>query len=185
MKLTLFFPPQFGDPALAGKSLSIHPEEKAMVTLGRAQGMDIKINIQTVSRRHAVITWIHHSDRWFLCDLNSSGGTWLNSAPLLPNNPEPLDYGDKFWLGTPQALIAVVRSEDDTVKENFALHPPPPPPPPLVEPEAPPPALPSPETWPEVAGLALVWLFSGRTLKGQLVRVAIVGVGTALILVAL
>jgi pSer/pThr/pTyr-binding forkhead associated (FHA) protein len=175
-KLTLFFPPQFGDRRLAGKSVSLHPEDRKLVTLGRAVGNDIQIRIQTVSRRHAVLTWIDPADRWVLCDLHSSGGTVLNSNPLLPDNPEPLDYGDKFWLGTPEALIAVVRSEEDTVKETFS----PPLPPAQAQPET---ALPtSPKTWPEVAGLALVWLVSGRTLKGQLVRVTLLVGGTAVLI---
>jgi hypothetical protein len=50
-----------------------------------------------VSRQHAVIHIA--DDDCMLEDLNSSNGTWLNEARLLPQQPVPLEKGDLIRLG--------------------------------------------------------------------------------------
>jgi pSer/pThr/pTyr-binding forkhead associated (FHA) protein len=58
------------------------------------EGGDIAIR---VSRRHAIITWRHHSP--YLEDLGSGFGTRLNGEILLIGQAVPLRPGDHIWLG--------------------------------------------------------------------------------------
>lgn len=171
MKLTLYFPPQFGDPSLAGKSKNLEPEFPE-VTLGRSPHNTIPIAIQTVSRNHAVLNYLERSGGWFLTDTQSRGGTALNGYPILPGNPEPVGAGDKFWLATPEALICVLRSDDDTIREETPA-PPPAGPPTEISVITPPAASnPHPDTWVEVAAIAVSWVFSASTPLGQVARLA-------------
>lgn len=171
-KLTLYFPPQFADPSLAGKSRNLEPDSPE-VTLGRGPKNTIPIHIQTVSRNHAVLHYLERSGGWFLTDTQSRGGTALNGYPLLPGNPEPVGAGDKFWLATPEALICVLRSDDDTIREETPA-PPPAGPPTEISVITPPPAAsnPHPDTWVEVAAIAVSWVFSASTPLGQVARLA-------------
>jgi pSer/pThr/pTyr-binding forkhead associated (FHA) protein len=50
-----------------------------------------------VSRRHAIITWRHHSP--YLEDLGSGFGTRLNGEILFIGQAVPLKAGDHIWLG--------------------------------------------------------------------------------------
>lgn len=50
-----------------------------------------------VSRRHAIITL--RGEQWFLEDLDSMNGTWLNNRRLTPGAAQPLSYGDRLRVG--------------------------------------------------------------------------------------
>ncbi len=63
------------------------------IDLGR-EGGDVAIR---VSRRHAIITWHHHTP--YLEDLGSGFGTRLNGEMLLIGQAVPLKPGDHVWLG--------------------------------------------------------------------------------------
>jgi FHA domain-containing protein len=54
----------------------------SMVTLGRAAGSDIRINISSVSKFHAYFTHVAREQAWYLSDANSSNGTFLASQEL-------------------------------------------------------------------------------------------------------
>ncbi len=56
-----------------------------------------------VSRKHAVIRRI--DERYFLEDLNSTNGTWLNENRLTPGQTYPINNGDQIRLG--QLLVLV------------------------------------------------------------------------------
>jgi hypothetical protein len=57
-----------------------------------------------VSREHAVISFI--DDTWWLEDLNSSNGTWVNEIKVGPNQPTALHDGDIIRLGHLQIIIS-------------------------------------------------------------------------------
>jgi len=51
-----------------------------------------------VSRRHARLTT--SGNQWFIVDLNSTNGTFVNNGPkLAPNMPHPLNNGDRIRVG--------------------------------------------------------------------------------------
>ncbi|MFN3762975.1 MAG: FHA domain-containing protein [Anaerolineae bacterium] len=50
-----------------------------------------------ISRRHARL--LRRPDGWFLEDLQSTNGTFLNENRLPPGQPVPLSHGDLIRLG--------------------------------------------------------------------------------------
>jgi hypothetical protein len=58
-----------------------------------------------VSRRHAEI--VQQSDQWFLQDLNSTNGTYVNNQRVAPNSRQPLLSGDQIRLGKWAATFQV------------------------------------------------------------------------------
>ena len=50
-----------------------------------------------VSRRHAEI--VLKNNQWFLQDLNSTNGTFVNNLRLPPHTSHPLHSGDQIRLG--------------------------------------------------------------------------------------
>jgi hypothetical protein len=51
---------------------------------------------RTVSRRHAKVDF--RSEAWWIEDLNSTNGTWVNGSRLDPGRPHPLKKGDTVAL---------------------------------------------------------------------------------------
>jgi hypothetical protein len=51
---------------------------------------------RTVSRRHAKVDF--RDDFWWIEDLNSTNGTWVNGSRLAPGHPHPLKKGDTVAL---------------------------------------------------------------------------------------
>mgnify|MGYP000965427543 CR=1 FL=1 len=58
-----------------------------------------------VSRRHAEI--VQQSDQWFLQDLNSTNGTYINNQRVAPHSRQPLQSGDQIRLGKWAATFQV------------------------------------------------------------------------------
>lgn len=58
-----------------------------------------------VSRRHAEI--VQQSDLWFLQDLNSTNGTYINNQRVAPHSRQPLRSGDQIRLGKWAATFQV------------------------------------------------------------------------------
>ena len=56
-----------------------------------------------VSRRHAQIGY--EAEQYFLVDLHSTNGTWLNRQKLTPNVKYPLHSGDVITLGRFRLLL--------------------------------------------------------------------------------
>ena len=71
---------------------------KSIITLGRedCSEVDIVIPSPAISRRHARIT--RRGDEWFLEDLGSKNGTFLNDQAV-QREPKLLKSGDRIRLG--------------------------------------------------------------------------------------
>ena len=61
-----------------------------------AVGGDFLQRYKTVSRKHAKFTY--KDGNWYVQDLNSTNGTYLNGLKLLPMQDFPLKNGDKLSL---------------------------------------------------------------------------------------
>jgi hypothetical protein len=72
-----------------------YPRVPGQYVIGRAYDADLHLDFATVSRRHALLSYLDNT--WTITDLGSRNGTWLNgwrlpaAAPLLPG--DLLDIG--------------------------------------------------------------------------------------------
>jgi sigma-B regulation protein RsbU (phosphoserine phosphatase) len=83
---------------LRGPDMGRHfPLHKDRTTLGRNIDCAIPLTGKQVSRQHA---YLYHQDgQYYLQDLGSSNGTFLNGKRLTPNTPELLTERDTFQIG--------------------------------------------------------------------------------------
>jgi pSer/pThr/pTyr-binding forkhead associated (FHA) protein len=72
-----------------------------LITLGRDPGCDIPLVDDTVSTRHAQLTY-HHS-QWWLEDLSSTNGTILNQ--IIITMPTVLTAGDEIRCGDTRLTV--------------------------------------------------------------------------------
>ncbi len=86
-------------PLLVIRRQDANPTEiqwnKPILTLGRDTANDIIIDHPLASRRHARLE--HDENGYFVRDLESTNGTYLNGEPL--NGPQPLHPGDRIRIG--------------------------------------------------------------------------------------
>ncbi len=72
--------------------------DKPFFTIGTAQNfVDLMLSSPAVSRAHCRITC--KEDRYYLSDLNSTNGTFLNGTPIPPNTEHPLQFKDEITVG--------------------------------------------------------------------------------------
>lgn len=71
------------------------------IVLGRDPGCDIPIDDETVSTRHAQLTY--HHGQWWVEDLASTNGTHLNST--LVTTPTVLASGDEIRCGMARLIV--------------------------------------------------------------------------------
>jgi pSer/pThr/pTyr-binding forkhead associated (FHA) protein len=95
-----------------GISLTVRRESTAPVlkhfaqpeiTLGRDPGCDIPLIDDTVSTRHAQLTF--HHGQWWLEDLESTNGTILNELPV--SMPTVITSGDEIMCGATRLNVAL------------------------------------------------------------------------------
>ena len=67
------------------------------LTIGRAGDNDLTLNHAQLSRQHARIFW--KEGQFWIEDLNSSNGAWVNDARIRPSVPQQLRPGDVIRLG--------------------------------------------------------------------------------------
>src|SRR3990167_6026299 len=70
--------------------------EGETITIGRVNTSDIELAGNTVSRNHAEIVKIHND--YFLVDLESGNGTFLNGKKLKPHEKNPLRSTDRIRI---------------------------------------------------------------------------------------
>jgi pSer/pThr/pTyr-binding forkhead associated (FHA) protein len=72
---------------------------KEHFTIGRnPQYVDFVVNNQTVGRTHLNI--IHKNNQYFVIDINSKNGTYINQRRINSNVEEPLKNGCQLQIGT-------------------------------------------------------------------------------------
>jgi len=74
---------------------------------------------QGISRHHALIRY--ENNAYFIEDLGSTNGTWLNRSRLQPGKPYPLRNDDQIWLG-PLKLVFCFAPADPERYITFYLH---------------------------------------------------------------
>ena len=94
--------------------------------IGRHSDNDIVILDKRISRYCVIIShrlirnpnggW---SDYFYLEDLSSHNGIWLNGVKLAPNDPSPLRPKDKICFGWADAKAAFLRGADDTLDDGI------------------------------------------------------------------
>lgn len=89
---------------IAGK---IIPLTADVLTVGRAGDNHIVIADDAVSRHHAQITRLH--TQYYIADLHSRNGTFVNNVELEADKPHCLEHGDQIQIA---ASAAVLRFED-------------------------------------------------------------------------
>jgi hypothetical protein len=89
---------EFTSGPLAGQSRSI---PRLGVVIGRGSSCDLRLVDRSVSRRHARIR--HAEEAWFIQDLGSSGGTFVNDVRV---NASRLNPGDRIRIGNTNALFS-------------------------------------------------------------------------------
>jgi len=77
------------------------------ITLGRDRMCDIPVADETVSARHARLTY--HHNQWWLEDLNSTNGTRLNQA--LITSPTVLTSEDEIDVGPTHVTVELATDE--------------------------------------------------------------------------
>lgn len=78
-------------PEARGQVYEIHDE----LTLGRGDGCSVHLDDTFVSQRHARV--FRHDDRYFVEDLGSTNGTFLNRSKV--SSPAVLHRGDRLQVG--------------------------------------------------------------------------------------
>jgi two-component system cell cycle response regulator len=74
-----------------------HPLETTPIISGRGEDCDIQVHDTSVSRRHARIEQI--GAEYFVLDMQSTNGTYVNDRQSLPGDPLPLRDGDYLRIG--------------------------------------------------------------------------------------
>ncbi len=107
-----------------GISLMVRPEQSAPVLkhffqseiiLGRDPGCDIPLSDDTVSTRHAHLTY--HHNQWWLEDLASTNGTTLNE--VIVSMPTVITSGDEFVCGSTHITVSL--SENVVIEPTLPL----------------------------------------------------------------
>lgn len=176
-KLTLFFPDDFGDKAWSGTTFALEApqKERGEWVIGRSAACDLTIRIREVSTRHACIFYSYARDRWTICDLDSTNGTYHNGRKLVVGEAVDLKLRDRITLG-PRGKIQIVEDEQDTispddtgaskVSSGVVL-------------PAPAPAPASKTPWDSLY-LGTQWVISGQTTAGKIYRLIVAAAGALL-----
>lgn len=87
--------------------------------IGRTCSSGIRIADRSVSRCHAVIS--HHAfSNFFVTDVGSRNGTWVNGNPLMPQERRVLHDGDILRFGGVSVeFFSLMRWEKDAVLQDI------------------------------------------------------------------
>lgn len=87
---------------------SVRPFAQPQIMIGRDTNCDLSVMDEALSAHHARLT--HHHGQWWLEDLNSTNGTFLNGEKL--TTPAVVITGDLFKCGNTVFGIQVEDSEE-------------------------------------------------------------------------
>jgi len=76
--------------------------ERGSLRIGRGEDVDVRIDRDSVSRRHAIL---HVGDGFAIEDLGSSNGTKVAGTRLAPNVRTPVGPGDVIEIGTAMLVV--------------------------------------------------------------------------------
>lgn len=88
---------------LLGEPDGIQTFSMPEIVVGRSAASELPISNDTVSSRHARLSY--HHNQWWLEDLNSTNGTFLNDERV--NTPTVIVSGDELRIGQVSLLIAI------------------------------------------------------------------------------
>ena len=98
--------------------ISMIPIDASSVIAGNSDAVDIKLENRFVSRRHFQVRF--ESDVFYISDLGSTNGTYLNGNKLNPNEEQILRDSDMVGLGVDEVLL-VFSGPVGTVRINTAV----------------------------------------------------------------
>jgi pSer/pThr/pTyr-binding forkhead associated (FHA) protein len=96
-------PPPLTLTSLAVTDASPHRFTRPEVILGREPGCDFPLDDQAVSSQHARLSY--HHQQWWLEDLASTNGTFLNDEPV--TTPVVITHGDELRLGHLEVKVEI------------------------------------------------------------------------------
>lgn len=88
---------------LVGEPDGIQTFSAPEIVIGRSSASELSITNDTVSSRHARLSY--HHNQWWLEDLNSTNGTFLNDERV--STPTVIVSGDELRVGQVALLIAI------------------------------------------------------------------------------
>lgn len=99
--------PAAGDGFMEGDGVTYYrvfprAEEAETVTIGREAGVDLQVPDGSISARHAEFSLDFDEDEercFYLCDLGSANGTFVNGERLAPGTKRELSDMDSIRLG--------------------------------------------------------------------------------------
>jgi pSer/pThr/pTyr-binding forkhead associated (FHA) protein len=92
---------------------------KTTVTIGRGEENKIRLDDFSVSRRHARIAW--KQGGYWLSDLGSMGGTWVDGARL--NAPHRIAAGETIDIGVCRLTVSSAGAAGETEAKKSAGRP--------------------------------------------------------------
>jgi pSer/pThr/pTyr-binding forkhead associated (FHA) protein len=87
----------------AGAETSHRAFQQSDISIGRDPACDILLADDTVSARHAHLSY--HHGQWWAEDLGSTNGTHLNQSPL--STPTVLTSGDQIECGQTAIIVSI------------------------------------------------------------------------------
>jgi hypothetical protein len=81
------------------------------VTIGRGDENDLILKTTTVSREHARV--VLKDGRWFIEDLGSRNGTFVNSKRIPSQGPYALHHADRIDIGSETIVFSWLRKSAD------------------------------------------------------------------------
>ncbi len=91
-----------GDMLLKGMHYIIDDNGQEEIHIGRdSDWADIPVGLIFVSRKHAALH--KKRDKWYIEDLQSTNGTFVNGTKIQPERLQPLKNGSEISLGLPES----------------------------------------------------------------------------------
>ena len=93
----------------------VYELSKDVIMVGRSDDVDLVISDSSISRKHAMI--VHRPDGFFLSDLGSTNGSFVNKEVV--DEPLPLHEGDKVAIG--QVVFKFTYQDKDDTEYHLML----------------------------------------------------------------
>ncbi|CAG2100515.1 unnamed protein product [Medioppia subpectinata] len=88
------------------------------VVIGRDVSCDLRIDSLEISRRHAILN--SEDNHWFITDLESTNGLYINDRPVIAFTPYCLTIGDKIAFGPSGQTKVIYKFEDELCARSEA-----------------------------------------------------------------